>query len=66
MIDRFTLYAKGGEGGNGCSSFRRSRQNRRGVRDGWLFLLDSIEVLLRIFLNYLLVFVFLVILVEVH
>ncbi|CAM8967134.1 unnamed protein product [Rhodiola kirilowii] len=34
MIDRFTLYAKGGEGGNGCCSFRRSRTNRHGIRDG--------------------------------
>ncbi|PON36711.1 GTP1/OBG domain containing protein [Parasponia andersonii] len=25
IIDRFNLYAKGGDGGNGCSSFRRSR-----------------------------------------
>uniref|UniRef100_A0A7N0ULR1 Uncharacterized protein n=2 Tax=Kalanchoe fedtschenkoi TaxID=63787 RepID=A0A7N0ULR1_KALFE len=34
MIDRFTVYAKGGEGGNGCCSFRRSRTNRHGIRDG--------------------------------
>ncbi|XP_015874098.3 probable GTP-binding protein OBGM, mitochondrial isoform X1 [Ziziphus jujuba] len=34
MIDRFKLYAKGGDGGNGCSSFRRSRHDRRGVPDG--------------------------------
>lgn len=34
MIDRFKLYAKGGDGGNGCSSFRRSRHNRRGTVDG--------------------------------
>ncbi|KAF3454709.1 hypothetical protein FNV43_RR05157 [Rhamnella rubrinervis] len=34
MIDRFKLYAKGGDGGNGCSSFRRSRHDRRGIPDG--------------------------------
>ncbi|PON99572.1 Uroporphyrinogen decarboxylase [Trema orientale] len=34
MIDRFNLYAKGGDGGNGCSSFRRSRHERRGKPDG--------------------------------
>lgn len=38
MIDRFKLYAKGGDGGNGCSSFRRSRHNRRGTVDGGFFL----------------------------
>ncbi|OAY45782.1 hypothetical protein MANES_07G091000v8 [Manihot esculenta] len=30
MRDRFTLHAKGGDGGNGCSSFRPSRHDRRG------------------------------------
>ncbi|KAG9151702.1 hypothetical protein Leryth_001995 [Lithospermum erythrorhizon] len=34
MIDRFRLVAKGGDGGNGCESFRRSRHARRGVPDG--------------------------------
>ncbi|PON85628.1 GTP1/OBG domain containing protein [Trema orientale] len=34
MIDRLILYAKGGDGGNGCSSFRRSRHERRGKPDG--------------------------------
>ncbi|KAK4606464.1 hypothetical protein RGQ29_000621 [Quercus rubra] len=34
MIDRFRLYAKGGDGGNGCSSLRRGRQDRRGRPDG--------------------------------
>ncbi|XP_051126340.1 probable GTP-binding protein OBGM, mitochondrial isoform X2 [Andrographis paniculata] len=34
MIDRFSLWAKGGDGGNGCSSFRRSRHDRRGTPDG--------------------------------
>ncbi|KAL0383290.1 UNVERIFIED_CONTAM: putative GTP-binding protein OBGM, mitochondrial [Sesamum calycinum] len=33
MIDRFRLWAKGGDGGNGCSSFRRSRHDRRGRPD---------------------------------
>lgn len=34
MIDRFKLYAKGGDGGNGCSSLRRSRHDRRSIPDG--------------------------------
>lgn len=34
MRDRYTLYAKGGDGGNGSTSFRRSRHNRRGKPDG--------------------------------
>ncbi|KAL3819574.1 hypothetical protein ACJIZ3_005479 [Penstemon smallii] len=34
MIDRIRIRAKGGEGGNGCSSFRRSRHDRRGKPDG--------------------------------
>ncbi|CAA0809760.1 Probable GTP-binding protein OBGM- mitochondrial [Striga hermonthica] len=34
MIDRFRLWAKGGDGGNGCTSFRRSRHVRRGKPDG--------------------------------
>ncbi|KAK9122691.1 hypothetical protein Sjap_012293 [Stephania japonica] len=34
MVDRFRLWAKGGDGGNGCSSYRRSRNNRRGIPDG--------------------------------
>ncbi|OMO84338.1 C2 calcium-dependent membrane targeting [Corchorus capsularis] len=34
MRDRFTLYAKGGDGGNGSISFRRSRHDRRGTADG--------------------------------
>ena len=36
MIDRFRLYAKGGDGGSGCSSFRHSRHERRGRPDGGL------------------------------
>lgn len=40
MIDRFRLWAKGGDGGNGCSSFRRSRHDRRGRPDGRSFLLS--------------------------
>lgn len=38
MIDRFRLNAKGGDGGNGCSSFHRSRQVRRGRPDGGLII----------------------------
>ncbi|XP_021894610.1 probable GTP-binding protein OBGM, mitochondrial isoform X1 [Carica papaya] len=34
MRDRFTVYAKGGDGGGGCSSIRRSRTDRRGRPDG--------------------------------
>ena len=34
MRDSYTLYAKGGDGGNGCTSFRRSRHDRRGKPDG--------------------------------
>ncbi|TYH93643.1 hypothetical protein ES332_A13G267400v1 [Gossypium tomentosum] len=34
MRDRFNLYAKGGDGGNGSTSFRRSRHDRRGKPDG--------------------------------
>ncbi|KAF7837778.1 putative GTP-binding protein OBGM, mitochondrial [Senna tora] len=34
MIDRFKIFAKGGDGGNGCSSFRRSRHDHRGRPDG--------------------------------
>ncbi|XP_024028109.1 probable GTP-binding protein OBGM, mitochondrial [Morus notabilis] len=34
MIDRFKLYAKGGNGGSGCSSIRRSVHDRRGRPDG--------------------------------
>lgn len=36
MMDRFRLCAKGGDGGNGCSSFLRSRSDRRGRPDGGL------------------------------
>nr|XP_017232984.1 PREDICTED: probable GTP-binding protein OBGM, mitochondrial isoform X1 [Daucus carota subsp. sativus] len=34
MIDRIRLSAKGGDGGNGCYSIRRSRHDRRGKADG--------------------------------
>ncbi|KAJ3686047.1 hypothetical protein LUZ61_015211 [Rhynchospora tenuis] len=34
MVDRFRMWAKGGEGGNGCCSFRRTRTDRRGKPDG--------------------------------
>ncbi|RRT37751.1 hypothetical protein B296_00047466, partial [Ensete ventricosum] len=34
MVDRFRLWAKGGEGGNGCCSHRRSRADRYGRPDG--------------------------------
>ncbi|KAK6935866.1 GTP1/OBG domain [Dillenia turbinata] len=34
MIDKFRLWAKGGDGGNGCVSFHRSRHNQHGRPDG--------------------------------
>ncbi|KAL1329783.1 hypothetical protein HN51_046969 [Arachis hypogaea] len=34
MIDRVKIFAKGGDGGHGCSSFRRSRHDRLGRPDG--------------------------------
>ncbi|XP_006663130.1 probable GTP-binding protein OBGM, mitochondrial [Oryza brachyantha] len=34
MVDRFHLRAKGGDGGNGCISLRRSRSDRQGKPDG--------------------------------
>ncbi|KAK1320538.1 hypothetical protein QJS10_CPA03g01619 [Acorus calamus] len=34
MVDRSRLWAKGGEGGNGCFSYQRSRHDRRGRPDG--------------------------------
>lgn len=36
MKDRFTLYAKGGDGGSGCYSVRCSRHVRYGRPDGGL------------------------------
>ncbi|KAH0456290.1 hypothetical protein IEQ34_014197 [Dendrobium chrysotoxum] len=34
MVDRFRVWAKGGDGGNGCWSYRRSRTDRHGTPDG--------------------------------
>ena len=34
MVDKFRMRAKGGDGGNGCVSLRRSRSNRQGMPDG--------------------------------
>ncbi|KAM3292921.1 hypothetical protein ACQJBY_036512 [Aegilops geniculata] len=34
MVDRFRLLARGGDGGNGCISQRRSRSDRQGRPDG--------------------------------
>ncbi|KAK3126403.1 hypothetical protein QOZ80_7AG0556040 [Eleusine coracana subsp. coracana] len=34
MVDRFRLRAKGGDGGDGCVSIRRSRADRQGRPDG--------------------------------
>lgn len=44
MRDRFNLYAKGGDGGNGSTSFRRSRHDRRGKPDGQFSLNVSLSV----------------------
>lgn len=37
MVDRFWVNVKGGEGGSGNGSIRRSRTNRFGKSDGWLY-----------------------------
>ncbi|PIA39110.1 hypothetical protein AQUCO_02700352v1 [Aquilegia coerulea] len=34
MVDKIRMRAKGGDGGSGCSSFHRSRSDRRGKADG--------------------------------
>ncbi|CAM6129191.1 unnamed protein product [Calypogeia fissa] len=34
MIDKFRLHVRGGEGGAGCTSFRKSIQSRHGSADG--------------------------------
>jgi GTPase involved in cell partitioning and DNA repair len=34
MVDSFRLRAKGGDGGDGCVSIRRSRADRQGKPDG--------------------------------
>ncbi|CAD6273372.1 unnamed protein product [Miscanthus lutarioriparius] len=34
MVDKFRMRAKGGDGGNGCVSLRRSRSNLHGMPDG--------------------------------
>ncbi|XP_061344903.1 probable GTP-binding protein OBGM, mitochondrial [Gastrolobium bilobum] len=34
MIDKFKVFAKAGDGGHGCSSFRRSRHDCQGKPDG--------------------------------
>lgn len=36
MIDKFKIFAKGGDGGNGCFSLRRGLRDRRGSPDGVL------------------------------
>lgn len=43
MIDRFRLWAKGGDGGNGCTSFRRSQHDRHGKPDGGFYKLFSCD-----------------------
>lgn len=34
MIDKFKIFAKAGDGGHGCTSFRRGRQDNQGRPDG--------------------------------
>jgi hypothetical protein len=34
MVDKFRMRAKGGDGGNGCVSLRRSKSDRQGRPDG--------------------------------
>ena len=34
MVDRIRIWARGGEGGSGCWSVRRSRTDRHGKPDG--------------------------------
>ncbi|KAF5185748.1 Gtpase obg [Thalictrum thalictroides] len=34
MVDKIRMRAKGGDGGSGCSSFHRSRSDRKGKADG--------------------------------
>lgn len=34
MVDRFRVWVKGGRGGDGCTSYRRSRHARRAAPDG--------------------------------
>lgn len=53
MIDRFRLWAKGGDGGNGCSSFRRSRQDRRGRPDGMFVFAVILDLTVLRFLIFL-------------
>ena len=36
MIDRKQIHVKGGNGGDGCTSFRRSRHDRYGEADGMI------------------------------
>lgn len=46
MIDRFRLYAKGGEGGSGCSSFHRSRHDHHGRPDGGFSFLVEVFIII--------------------
>ncbi|XP_012569718.1 probable GTP-binding protein OBGM, mitochondrial isoform X2 [Cicer arietinum] len=34
MIDKVKIFAKAGDGGHGCTSFRRTRRDSRGIPDG--------------------------------
>ncbi len=34
LVDRFRLSVRGGPGGSGCTSFRKSRHSRHGIADG--------------------------------
>lgn len=53
MVDRRRLCAKGGDGGNGCISFHKSRHERRGKADGeqlclYKYFIESFKVHIQI------------------
>ena len=53
MVDRRRLCAKGGDGGNGCISFHKSRHDRRGKADGeqlclYKYFIESFKVHIQI------------------
>lgn len=53
MIDKVKIFAKAGDGGHGCTSFRRSRNDGLGRPDGTLSSLFYYAVLLHNFFDCL-------------